>query len=171
MYFSINILEFFLTCRTLSVFSLQNAIYFIMLHFLVPILFLFYIHCRRRQTNPITGLDRPIGFKEFEAPRFEDSRYMKVVRLSALHTGCLYHQQIILVLISVWGCVNPRVIVRPEGLCQWQIPLTTLGFEPATFRLVAQCLNQLCHQQRAPCRRRQASFMFVFMFIPCLLIN
>ena len=57
---------------------------------------------------------------------------MKAVRLSALRTGRLYPQGNIgyLILIPVRGGV------RSEG---------PSGIEPATFRLVAQCINQLRH--------------------------
>jgi hypothetical protein len=39
---------------------------------------------------PLRAFYRPLGFQEVEAPEFLDSRHMKVVKLSALHTGRLY---------------------------------------------------------------------------------
>jgi hypothetical protein len=89
-----------------------------------------------RWSNLCVVLDRPWRFQEFEAPRFQDSRHMKVVMLSFLCTGCLYPKEMFLVLISV----------RREGLCQWKVPVAPLGIEPANFRLVAQSLNQLRHR-------------------------
>jgi len=45
---------------------------------------------------PLQAWKEPCGFQEAEAPRVQDNRHMKVVRLSALLTGPLYPQEIFL---------------------------------------------------------------------------
>jgi hypothetical protein len=61
-------------------------------------------------------------------------------------------QEIFLVHIYVKGWVYSRAIVRPEG-CQWKIPVTPSGVEPATFRIVGSviCSSEL-NSNRVFCR-------------------
>jgi hypothetical protein len=55
-----------------------------------------------------------------------------VVRLSALRSGRSFYSPVrFLILISVRGCVDPRAIVRLEGLSQLKNLVTSTGILPA----------------------------------------
>ena len=75
-------------------------------------------------------------FQEVDVPWFRDIRYTD--RLCTIRN--------IPDTYFCWGLSNTRAVVRPEKLCQWKIPMTLSGTEPASFRLLAKCLNQLRHR-------------------------
>ena len=77
--------------------------------------------------------------------------------ISPKHQSPLPHSKYSRYAISVRGWVYPSPTVRPEGLCQWQIPMTPSGIQTATFRLVVQRLNRLRYEVINCTRRKEMS--------------
>ena len=84
----------------------------------------------QRKPYPLQYWAGCYGSSRLRLPRFLDSRHMKVARLSALRTGHLYPPGYSLVFISVIDGVDPRALVRPQGLRRRKILNTPTGIEP-----------------------------------------
>jgi len=77
----------------------------------------------------------PTGFQEVKVHRLRN----KVVSLT--HRPLFTPRKYAWYSVLLRGWVDPRVIVRSEGLCQWKIPMTPSGIKLATFQFVAQHVN------------------------------
>jgi hypothetical protein len=86
-------------------------------------------HVTKGRAIPEQAWTGPEGFTSWGA-QISRNQHMKVVRLLALHTGCLHVPGIPLVLISVIGWVDPRALVWPERWSQSKIPMTPSGMKP-----------------------------------------
>jgi len=89
--------------------------------------------------NPCTDLERPRGFQELEAPRFPDSRQMKVVSLSSLAAAAFIPRK--------YSCTHfCWRLSRPQGHSAAGRLLSMKNRESnLRVQRVAHCLNQLRH--------------------------
>jgi hypothetical protein len=119
--------------------------------------FLGYIHvCKKKGKSYLCKNPwRPRGLWEAEVPTFSRQSAQRWRWGCQLYTpAALYPPGRFLVIITVRGWVNPKSIVRTKGLGQLK-KSTSSGLDPATFRLVAQCLNQLRYRvPHSHCRIR-----------------
>jgi hypothetical protein len=119
---------------------------------------------------PAQALRVPEGW----GSRFQESRFIKVVRLSSLRSGRLYLPE------NIPGTHFCQRLSRPQGhsaagrISQWKIPKTPSGIETATFRLLAQFLIQLRHRvPRAPvsCGIQQLIYLPISYSLPTLILS
>jgi hypothetical protein len=91
---------------------------------------------KKKLNYPCNSPSKLTGLRDVEALTFSRQsahRWREVV--SSTRRPPVAPPGIFLVLISVRGWVDPKVTVRVEELGQFEIPMTSFGIKPATFRL------------------------------------
>jgi hypothetical protein len=98
----------------------------------------FHTHIKVKVKLSCNSPWRPIGLWDVEDPTFSrQSAHRWRWGCQPYAPAALYSSGKFLVLISVRGWVDPRAIVRLEGLGQLKNPMTSSGIKPATSRLLA----------------------------------
>ena len=89
---------------------------------------------------PLQGWTYSKGSRKLRLPDFVPTAH-DGGRLSALRTGRLHSQEILLALISVKGLSRPQGHSAIGRIMSMKNPRTPAGIEPATFRFLAKKLN------------------------------
>jgi hypothetical protein len=103
---------------------------------------------KKRQRYPYNRRWRPIGLWDVKAPTFSKQsahkwRWGCQPYAPACQPAALYPQEDRWYSFLLEAESTPKAIVRLEGLGQFKNPMTSSVIETVTFRLAAQCLNQL----------------------------
>jgi len=92
---------------------------------------------KQRKWNPLSQVYyRHVGVQEFEAPRFQDSRYMKVVRFSALRTGRLYPPGNIPGTYFCWRLSQPQSHSAAGRIMSMKNSNNTIGNQTRDFPII-----------------------------------
>ena len=81
------------------------------------------------------SLYTPRGYQQTEAARFHENRHIEMLSVQPHATATFTAQKLFSLLNFFTGCVDPRDIVWPGGLCQWIFPATPRESNPLTSGL------------------------------------
>jgi hypothetical protein len=82
---------------------------------------------------PLQAWTCPEGSRRLRFPDFKTIGKWRWQGCQSYAPAAFTLQESFLVIIYVRDWVNPRTIMRPEGSCQWKIPVTPSAIETMTF--------------------------------------
>ena len=92
-----------------------GTIHYMSFMYLNVVYVIYWNQSNKGKAVPLQAWSGPEGSRKLGS-QISWQRHRKVVTLSTIRTSRIYPQEILLVLISIKGWVDPRAIVRSEGM-------------------------------------------------------